>query len=59
MPVAEMVVFDKDLEQIILTNPTENAIYENARKKGFLSMKEDAILKSMAGKIPWDEVNTL
>lgn len=59
MPVAEMVVFDKDLEQIILTNPTENAIYESTRKKGFLSMKEDAILKSMAGKIPWDEVNTL
>lgn len=59
MPVAEMVVFDKELEQIILTNPTENAIYENIRKKGFLSMKEDAILKSMAGKIPWDEVNTL
>ena len=59
MPVAEMLVFDKELEQIILTNPTENAIYENARKKGFLSMKEDAILKSMAGKIPWDEVNTL
>jgi type II secretory ATPase GspE/PulE/Tfp pilus assembly ATPase PilB-like protein len=59
MPVAEMVVFDKDLEQIILTNPTENAIYENTRKKGFLTMKEDAILKSMTGKIPWNEVNTL
>ncbi len=59
MPVAEMFVMDKELQNIILTNPTENALYENVRKKGFISMKEDAILKCMAGKIPWEEVNTL
>ena len=59
MPVAEMFVVDKDIQNIILSNPTENAIYEYARNKGFLTMKNDAILKCMAGKIPWDEVNTL
>lgn len=59
MPVAEMFVVDKDIQNIILTNPTENAIYEYARNKGFLTMKDDAVLKCMAGKIPWDEVNTL
>lgn len=59
MPVAEMFVVDKDIQNIILSNPTENAIYEYARNKGFLTMKDDAVLKCMAGKIPWDEVNTL
>lgn len=59
MPVAEMFVVDKDIQNIILSNPTENAIYDYARNKGFLSMKDDAVLKCMAGKIPWDEVNTL
>jgi type IV pilus assembly protein PilB len=59
MPVAEMFIVDKEIENIILTHPDENAIYENARKKGFITMKDDAILKCMAGKIPWDEVNTL
>ena len=59
MPVAEMFVVDKDIQNIILTNPVENAIYEYARNKGFLTMKDDAVLKCMAGKIPWDEVNTL
>ena len=59
MPVAEMFVSDKEIEKIILATPTENALYDYARKKGFLTMKDDAILKCMAGKIPWDEVNTL
>lgn len=59
MPVAEMFVVDKEIQAIILANPTENAIYENARKKGFITMKDDAVLKCMAGKIPWGEVNTL
>lgn len=59
MPVVEMLTIDKEIEKIILTNPTENAIYDYARAKGFTTLKEDAILKCMAGKIPWDEVNTL
>jgi type II secretory ATPase GspE/PulE/Tfp pilus assembly ATPase PilB-like protein len=43
MPVAEMFVVDKDIQNIILTNPVENAIYEYARNKGFLTMKDDAV----------------
>lgn len=59
MPAVEMFVSDKEIEKIILATPTEDAIYDNARRKGFLTMKDDAILKCMAGKIPWSEVNTL
>lgn len=59
MPVAEMFIVDKEIENLILTKPNDNDLYDYARKNGFLTIKDDAILKCMAGKIPWEEVNTL
>lgn len=57
--VFEMFWVDKGLQEIILKKPTENAIYEYVRAQGMTTMKEDAIMKSMEGIIPWSEVNTL
>lgn len=57
--VFELLEVDKDLEKLILTNPGENEIYEHLRQKGFLTMKEDAIIKSFNGVIPFEEVNKL
>ncbi len=59
--VAVMEVFEmnKELEAIILKNPTEIAITKVARENGMLSMKEDAIIKSMNRVIPFEEVNML
>jgi type II secretory ATPase GspE/PulE/Tfp pilus assembly ATPase PilB-like protein len=57
--VFEVYEMDKDLEKIILKDATEPAIYQLLRSKGFTSMKEDAILKSLAKVIPFEEVNTL
>ncbi len=57
--VVEALEIDKELEQIILKNPTEQEIWKYARSKGMLTMKEDAILKAFDRKIPFEEVNTL
>jgi len=57
--VMELIEMDKKLEQAILENPTEQHITEITRSQGFLTMKQDAILKSMAGEVPFEEVNTL
>ncbi|HMO78915.1 MAG TPA: ATPase, T2SS/T4P/T4SS family [Candidatus Paceibacterota bacterium] len=57
--VFEMYEMDRDLEQIILNNPTENAIYDQVRKKGMLTMKEDAIIKALKKQIPFEEINKL
>lgn len=57
--VFEMYEMDRDLEKVILTNPVESAIYDAVRKKGMLTMREDAITKVMNGKVPWDEVYKL
>lgn len=59
LAVLEVFEMDKDLENVILKNPTEIEITKLAREKGMLSMKEDAILKAMHKEIPFEEVNTL
>ncbi len=57
--VFELLKMDNDLEHIILTNPVEQAVYEAARAKGMLTMKDDALLKAFAGIIPFEEINNI
>ena len=59
MAVFEMLAMDTELESVILKNPVESELMRVARKQGMLTMKEDAIMKSMQGLIPFREVNTL
>ena len=57
--VYEVLKINEDIKNIILTNPTEDAIWKASRAKGMLTIREDAILKSAAGIVPFQEVNTL
>lgn len=57
--VMEVLEIDKDIEGVILKNPTEPEIARVARSKGMITMKEDAILKAMKREIPFEEVNAL
>ncbi len=57
--VFEILRMDKDLEHVVLTTPIEEKVYETARAKGMVTMREDAIMKALAGEIPFEEVNTL
>jgi type IV pilus assembly protein PilB len=59
MAVFEMFEMDKDIEQAILTSPTETEIMKILRAKGMLTIKEDAIIKAFEKKIPFEEVNKL
>ena len=54
--VFEMFKIDKEMQSVILKNPTNAEIYKAARKKGMLMMREDAMLKSLEGVIPFTEV---
>jgi len=54
--IFEMFKVDKDMQDVILKNPTNAAIYKSARSKGMLMMREDAMLKSIQGIIPFTEV---
>jgi type IV pilus assembly protein PilB len=59
MAAFEMFKMDKEIENAILKNPTELSISALLRKKGMLSMKEDAIVKAFQKLIPFEEVNKL
>ncbi len=59
MAVFEMFKMDKEIESAILKEPTELSISALLRKKGMLSIKEDAIIKSFQKMIPLEEVNKL
>jgi type IV pilus assembly protein PilB len=54
--VFEMFKVDKEMQNVILKNPTNSEIYRVARKNGMLMMREDAMLKSLEGLIPFTEV---
>jgi len=59
IPVFEVFSIDKEIQKIILEEPTEVRLAEAARRKGMLYMKEDALLKSMDKVAPFQEVNAL
>src|SRR3990167_8951800 len=59
LPVFEVFPVDKDIEKIILAEPTDVRLSEASRKKGMLTMKEDALLKSIDKIVPFQEINTL
>mgnify|MGYP001563713358 FL=1 len=54
--IFEMFKIDKEMQGVILKNPTQGEIYKIARKKGMLMMREDAMLKAVEGVIPFTEV---
>jgi len=57
--VFEILHMDKKLEQVVLKEPVEERLYAVARAEGMLTMREDAIMKALAGEIPFEEINTL
>jgi type IV pilus assembly protein PilB len=59
LAVFEIMQMDKDLEKVVLESPVEEKVYAVARAKGMFTMREDAIMKALAGKIPFQEVDTL
>lgn len=59
MAVFEVMEMDSNIEKIILENPVESRIWAAARQAGMLTIKEDAMMKAFAGKIPFTEINTL
>lgn len=57
--VFEILKMDKDIEKAILKDTSSSAIWDIARSKGMLSMKDDALMKAFNRIIPIEEVNKL
>ncbi len=54
--VYEVLKITKELEQIILINPTEPPIFKEARRQGMITMREDGIIKVLEGKVGFEEL---
>jgi type IV pilus assembly protein PilB len=52
----EMFKIDSEMQSIILKKPVESEIYQLARSRGMLTIREDGIMKALEGKIPFMEI---
>ena len=57
MAIVEVLEVNEAIQELILKSASEEEIYNEARKHGFMTMKEDAIIKALAHKIPLEEMN--
>jgi type II secretory ATPase GspE/PulE/Tfp pilus assembly ATPase PilB-like protein len=57
--VFEMLEMNRELEALILKDPSEPTIYKWAREHGMRNIREDAMIKSSHGIVPWSEVHDL
>ncbi|MFZ2253262.1 MAG: GspE/PulE family protein [Minisyncoccia bacterium] len=57
--VMEAISVNEEIERIILEGGSEEKILAAARKNGFISMKEDGIIKALEHSIPFEEIGTL
>jgi type IV pilus assembly protein PilB len=55
--VMEVLEITTEIQNLILKGGSEDDVFQVARKNGFLTMKEDAILKALEHKIPFEEIN--
>jgi type IV pilus assembly protein PilB len=59
VPVFEVLSITDEIEEAILHSKGEEEIRKLARKNGMISIKEDAMIKSMSGKVPFIELAEL
>ncbi len=57
MAIMEVLEINGAIEEMILKGGSEEQIYNEARKHGFMSMQEDAMVKALSHKIPFEEMN--
>ncbi len=57
--VAVMEAFEvnEEIQELILNNGSEDQIFQAARRYGFMTMREDAIIKALEHTIPQEEMN--
>jgi type IV pilus assembly protein PilB len=55
--IMEVLEISTEIQELILKGGSEEEMLLAGRKNGFVSMKEDAIIKALDHVIPYEEVN--
>lgn len=56
--VTEVFEVTDEIQELILKNASEEEFYDEARKSGFMSIQEDAMIKALKHEIPHEEMVT-
>lgn len=56
--LTEVLEVTEEIQELILRNASEDEFYVAARKNGFMTIREDAIVKAMQHEIPHEEMIT-
>lgn len=56
--VMETLEVDENIQALIMKGGSEEDIYKTARKRGFMTMQEDAIIKALNHTIPYEDVGS-
>ena len=54
--VLELILVDDEMEKLIAQNPSHSDVSEFAKKKGMITMRQDALLKAMEGITSLEEI---
>jgi len=55
--VMEVLEVNAEIQELILKGGSEEDMFLSARKNGFVSMQEDAIIKALNHQIPFEEIS--
>lgn len=55
--VTEVLEINEEMQELILKNASEEEFFQAARKNGFITIQEDAIIKALNHEIPYEEMN--
>jgi len=55
--VTEVLEIDEEMQELILKNASEEEFMHAARKRGFITIQEDSIIKALNHEIPYEEMN--
>jgi len=54
--IFEVIKMTRELENIINSNPTEGKLYDEAKRQGIVTLRQDGIIKSLEGIMALEEV---
>ena len=55
--VTEVLEINEEIQELILQNAAEEEFFNSARKNGFVTIQEDAIIKALNHEISFEEMN--
>ncbi|MCA9354048.1 MAG: Flp pilus assembly complex ATPase component TadA [Candidatus Kaiserbacteria bacterium] len=55
--ITEVLEINEEMQELILKNASEEEFFMAARKNGFITIQEDAMIKALNHEIPYEEMN--